>query len=121
MHLKLRLLFRILIGSIIPRDGATDQISWDHKNFLYFLVNETRMNLDAYIFNHLYKSIQSCFKKHTTPVPYGRVLSELFYQCRLVEVIEKTECVQDLKEAKGSILFVAILVHMNLKKGLGPP
>lgn len=34
-----RLLFRILIGYMILKEGSTYQISWDHKHFIWFLVN----------------------------------------------------------------------------------
>lgn len=34
MHNVYRLLFRILIGCLIPREGSSDHISWDHGHFI---------------------------------------------------------------------------------------
>ncbi|MCI29367.1 hypothetical protein A2U01_0050576, partial [Trifolium medium] len=54
-----RLLARIKFGSFFPREGGTDRLSWDHRHFIYFLTVGKKMNLAAYIFNHLCKSIRS--------------------------------------------------------------
>ncbi|MCI64005.1 hypothetical protein A2U01_0085262, partial [Trifolium medium] len=48
-----------MFGSFCPREGGADQLSWDHRHFIYFLSVGRKMNLAAYIFNHLCKSIRS--------------------------------------------------------------
>lgn len=40
MKKEFRLLFKILIGCLIPRKGNTDKTSWDHKHFILYLKNE---------------------------------------------------------------------------------
>ncbi|MCI45893.1 hypothetical protein A2U01_0067132, partial [Trifolium medium] len=50
MREEQRLLVKIMFSSIFPRRGGTDQISWDHKHFIYFLTVGRRINLAAYIF-----------------------------------------------------------------------
>lgn len=55
---EFKLLFKILINCLIPREGSTYQISWDHKHFIFYLKNEDKINLSAYIFNHLCEAIK---------------------------------------------------------------
>ncbi|XP_050902864.1 uncharacterized protein LOC127115328 [Lathyrus oleraceus] len=57
MKRESKLVFKILVGCLIPREGSTDQISWDHKYFLFYLKNEDKINLFTYIFNHLCEAI----------------------------------------------------------------
>lgn len=45
MKIENRLLFRILIGCLIPREWSAYQISWDHKHFIWFLINMEKINL----------------------------------------------------------------------------
>lgn len=44
---EFRLLIKILINFLIPREGTTDQISWYHKHFIFYLKNEDKINLPA--------------------------------------------------------------------------
>ncbi|MCH90105.1 hypothetical protein A2U01_0011012, partial [Trifolium medium] len=86
-----RLLARIMFGSFFPREGWTDQLSWDHRHFIYFLTVGRKKNLAAYIFNHLCKTIRSAQNpaKKTPHIAYPRLLSEFFYQCALIDRIER--------------------------------
>lgn len=47
MHNNYIILFRIIIHCLIPREGSIDQISWDHKQIILFLVNDQKVNLAA--------------------------------------------------------------------------
>ncbi|MCI00252.1 cullin-like protein, partial [Trifolium medium] len=38
MNNECRVLFKILLSSILPRTGGVDTISWEHKHFIYFLL-----------------------------------------------------------------------------------
>jgi hypothetical protein len=53
MHIDFRLLFKILTSSVVPRVGSSDQISWDLKHLLLFLVQGVQLNLPAYLFHFL--------------------------------------------------------------------
>ncbi|MCI52270.1 hypothetical protein A2U01_0073514, partial [Trifolium medium] len=48
-----------MFGSFFPRAGGTYQLSWDHRHFIYFLSTGRKMNLAAYIFHHMCKSIMT--------------------------------------------------------------
>lgn len=79
MKTNFKLLFKILIGCLIPREGSIDQISWDHKHFIFLLVNEDKINLPTYILNHLCEAIKESKKRNKKNVLYARLLSELFH------------------------------------------
>lgn len=63
MKTTYKLMFKILIGCLIPREGSTDQILWDHRHFIWYLVNKESINLLGYIFPHLCEAIKD-IKKH---------------------------------------------------------
>lgn len=74
------ILFRISIGCLIPREGSIDQISWDHKHFIWFLVvNQYTINLPTYIFSHLCEAIRETNINHKKSIPHARLLSKLFH------------------------------------------
>lgn len=62
MKRNIKLMFKILIICIIPREGSTYQTSWDHKHFIFYLVKEDKINLLAYIFHNLYEAIRDITK-----------------------------------------------------------
>ncbi|MCI00907.1 hypothetical protein A2U01_0021931, partial [Trifolium medium] len=103
---KYVVLFKIFISSIMSRRGGTDTISWEHKNFLYFLLKGTKINLLDLIFETLCKAIRDGnFKRYTT-IAYPRLLSELFFQTNLVT------------EERAPMLDAGFLTRMSIKKTL---
>lgn len=116
MHNAYKLLFRIIIGCLIPREGCSNQISWDHKHFIWFLVNHERLDLDAYIFNNLCDAIKGRQKYNKKIVPYARLLSELFHQSRFIHALKKVSATRDLEETYGNILSTVVLRKMNIIK-----
>lgn len=63
MKTTYKILFNILIGCLTPREGSTNQISWDHRHFIWYLENKENTNLHGYIFHHLCESMKDS-KKH---------------------------------------------------------
>lgn len=115
LHLPFRLLFKIIITCLIPEEGSSYQISWDHKYFLWFLINKQPLNLSAYISHHLYESIKDSLK-HKKSVPYARLFSKIFYQCRLIDMLKKLNVSQDLKICYGNILSSGVLRNMQIRR-----
>ncbi|MCH86176.1 cullin-like protein [Trifolium medium] len=113
-----RLLARIMLGSFFPREGGTDQLSWDHRHFIYFLTVGTRMNLPAYIFHHLCKSIRSAQHptKLTPQIAYPRLLSDLFYQCAVTDRIARTQQMDLLEEVRALFIDGSVFVMLGLIK-----
>ncbi|MCH88343.1 hypothetical protein A2U01_0009227, partial [Trifolium medium] len=101
-----RLLARIMFGSFFPRKGGTDQLSWDHRHFIYFLTTGRKMNLAAYIFHHMYKSTRIAHNptKLTPQVAYPRLLSEIFYQCAVIKRIQEAKAHDLLEEQRASFI-----------------
>ncbi|MCI20620.1 hypothetical protein A2U01_0041782 [Trifolium medium] len=58
MNDNCRVLFKILISSILPREGGVDTISWEHKHLLYFLLSGHKINLAECLFEHLCGAIK---------------------------------------------------------------
>ncbi|MCH86906.1 hypothetical protein A2U01_0007767, partial [Trifolium medium] len=103
-----KVLFKILLSSIFPRTGGTDTISWEHMHFLYFLQKNKKINLAECLFEHLCGAISDGFVKRFTTVAHPRLLSELFYQCRLVQVLKKVYPALT-KEKRAKILDASFL------------
>lgn len=116
MKTPYKLLFKILIGCMVLREGSSDKISQDHKYFTQFLVIHERLNLIAYTFNHLYDAIKESQKNNKKSVPYARLLYELFHQSRLIDALKKVSATQDLEEIHGNIFSATIFGNMNINK-----
>ncbi|MCI06047.1 hypothetical protein A2U01_0027102, partial [Trifolium medium] len=82
-------LFKILISNLIPRSGGTDTISWEHLHLLYFLKSGKKINLVDLLFEYLYQAVRDSNIKNITTLVYPRLLSELFFQTKLVKVLKK--------------------------------
>ncbi|MCH92626.1 hypothetical protein A2U01_0013566, partial [Trifolium medium] len=59
MFEKYIMIFKILLTSFFPRESSPDQISWEHKNFIYFLFKRTKINLASCLFDHLCDAIRA--------------------------------------------------------------
>ncbi|MCI27924.1 hypothetical protein A2U01_0049124, partial [Trifolium medium] len=67
MNDECRVLFKILLSSILPRTGGLDTISWEHMHFIYFLLKGKKINLAECLFDHLCSAIrEGNFKRMTT-------------------------------------------------------
>ncbi|MCH85831.1 hypothetical protein A2U01_0006683, partial [Trifolium medium] len=75
-----------------------------------------KMNLAAYIFNHLCKSIRSAQNplKLTPQIAYPRLLSEVFYQCAVTDRIERARTLDLLEEQRAFFINGSTLVNMKL-------
>ncbi|WJX91668.1 hypothetical protein P8452_73407 [Trifolium repens] len=112
MYIDFRLLFKILTSSVVPRVGSSDQISWDLKHLLLFLVQGVQLNLPAYMFHFLYGYIKNTQEKQTALVAFPRLLSELFYQSGLVERPKEIGERQVIHEIRSKFFTAEVLVNM---------
>lgn len=111
-----RILFKISISYLIPSERSINQISWDHKHFIFNLKNEDKINLSTYIFNHLCEAIKDGTKLHKRNVSYARLLSEFFFQVHLIGAFKNLSNNGDLEEIYGNVLSASILANMQLMK-----
>ncbi|KAK2389217.1 hypothetical protein QL285_062826 [Trifolium repens] len=79
-----KVIYRILINSIISKLGGTDQISTIQKLFTFHVGKGNFLDIGKLIFIHLADSIAA-----SKPIiRHGRLLSHMFAQCGLLDVIK---------------------------------
>ncbi|KAK2409853.1 hypothetical protein QL285_045253 [Trifolium repens] len=79
-----KVIYRILINSIITKLGGTDQISTIQKLFTFHVGKGNFVDIGKLIFNHLAESITA-----SKPIiRHGRLLSHMFAQCGLMDAIK---------------------------------
>ena len=91
-----RILQKLVLECFLQRGGGTVTMSLDHSVFLYFLITFEKVNLPRYKFNHMIWALKdSQGKKMRRQVPYGRMLLEIFYQSKLLNVLNTNGVVSD--------------------------
>ncbi|KAK2415967.1 hypothetical protein QL285_038404 [Trifolium repens] len=78
-----KIIYRILIDSVLPKLGGTDQISSVQKLFTYNVAKGNIVDIGRLIFDHLCLSIISS----KAIVRHSRLLSHMFAQCGLLDAI----------------------------------
>src|SRR4030066_399812 len=113
-----RIIYKIVLGCLLPRESSADQMSWDHKHFMTFLLSKYPIDLPAYIFQHLCYSINETKKHQKMNVPYARLISEFLYQGKLIQKLAELGLAsdQELGTTYGKVLNGSILFNMKLKK-----
>lgn len=57
-------------------------------------------------------------KEQKKVIPYGRLLSDLFYQIRLIQVLEDTQSKEDLGITNGKAFDSQTLVKMGVRSNV---
>ncbi|KAK2403651.1 hypothetical protein QL285_053067 [Trifolium repens] len=78
-----KIIYRILINSIITKIGSTDQISSVQKLFTYHVGKGNFVDIGKLIFIHLADSITN----KQPIIRHGRLLSHMFAQCGLLDAL----------------------------------
>ncbi|KAK2410071.1 hypothetical protein QL285_045461 [Trifolium repens] len=78
-----KIIYRILIDSVLPKLGGTDQISKVQKLFTFHVAKGNVVDIGRLIFDHLCLSIISS----KAIVRHSRLLSHMFAQCGLLDAI----------------------------------
>ncbi|KAK2427390.1 hypothetical protein QL285_025973 [Trifolium repens] len=78
-----KIIYRILIDSVLPKLGGTDQISSLQKLFTFNVAKGSFLDVGKLIFDHLCVSIISS----KAIVRHSRLLSHMFAQCGLLDAI----------------------------------
>jgi hypothetical protein len=81
--------FKVMLASIFTRNGGTDTISWPHRHFISFVLKKVKINLAACLFDHLCSSITEGHNKERATTHHPRLISELFRQTKLIEILKK--------------------------------
>ncbi|KAK2428425.1 hypothetical protein QL285_026947 [Trifolium repens] len=78
-----KVIYKILIDSVLPKLGGSDQISNVQKLFTYHIARGNFLDVGKLIFDHLCLAIVSS----TSIVRHSRLLSHMFAQCGLLDAI----------------------------------
>jgi len=90
-----RMLLKFMTECFFQKGGGSDQPSVDHKLVLYFLASFNKINLPKYLMDHLCWAINEGIKGKRKQIPYGRLLSEIFTQGKLLEIFKRNNLVSD--------------------------
>ena len=81
--------FKLIVSNFLPRGENQDILRYDDQAFIYLLMNDIRVNLPQSIFNCLWKSISESRNQVKSYIPYGRVLSEIFFKEGIVDILKE--------------------------------
>ncbi|PNX88526.1 hypothetical protein L195_g044632 [Trifolium pratense] len=109
-----RVLFKIIISSICPRLGGTDTISWPHRHPIYFLLTQRKVNLGDYLFERVCEAIFLSKSQRRTSIVHPRLLSDLFFQCRIVKLVKKYHPELVENQVTPEVLSANFLSKMHL-------
>ena len=117
-----RMLLKFITYWFFQKGGGSDQPSLDHKLVLYFLASYQKINLPRYLMHHLCWAIKEGIKGKRKQVPCGRLLSEIFSQGKLLEILRKSKLASDriLGTATGKIINGKTLQNMKIIRKFSP-
>jgi len=70
--------------------------------FLHFFMTKEKANVPKYIFRHMIKTLRESQTINRCWVPYGRLLSEIFYQGGILDAIRTSKVVDDKQLGTGT-------------------
>ncbi|AES70076.1 hypothetical protein MtrunA17_Chr3g0096291 [Medicago truncatula] len=116
------MLLKILSDCIFQKGGGTDYPSLDHKVVLYCLATFDRINLPKYILHHMCWEIRESQRIGRRQIPFGRLLSEIFVQGKLLKYLRETGVSSDdeLGNVTGKIINGKTLYSMSIIEKFNP-
>jgi len=111
------MILKLMIYCFLQKCGGTDTVSVEQRVFLYYLIMFEKVNLTRYIFNHMLWALsESQGKNRRRQIPYGRLLSEIFYQGGLLEVLKNSGVVSndELGTMTGKIINGKALRYIQI-------
>jgi len=118
LDMKTKVLLKIQNENLLPKGSGGDKPSLDHQVFLHLFLTKEKANVLKFIFTHLMKNLKDSQTIHRNFVPYGRLLSEIFYQGGILNSLKEVNYFTDaqLSTVTGRIINGATLVAMKLIK-----
>jgi hypothetical protein len=95
MEIHNRMLVKFSNDCFFQRAGGSDQPNNQQKLAIYFMAIFDKINFPRYVMDHLCWAINEGTVKGRKQVPYGRLLSEIFYQGRVLDFLKKTRGASD--------------------------
>jgi len=116
------MLLKFMTECFFQKGGGSDQPSIDHKLVLYFLASFNKINLPRYIMHHLCWAIKEGIRSKRKQIPCGRLLSEIFTQGKILEILRRNNLASDqvLRTKTGKMINGKTLQNMKIIKKLSP-
>jgi len=117
-----RMLMKFMTDCFFQKGGGSDQPSVDHKLVLYFLSAFDKINLPKYLMHHLCWAIKEGIRGKRKQIPYGRLLSEIFTEGKLLETLRRNQLASDktLRTIIRKIINGKTLHNMKIIKKFSP-
>jgi len=74
MSMEKKMLLKIQNENLLPKVGASDQPSLEHRIFLHFFIKKEKANVPKYIFKHMIQQLKESQENKRCWVPYGRLI-----------------------------------------------
>jgi hypothetical protein len=88
MQKEQKVLQKMIQECFLPKGGGIDQL-------LHFLVKFEKANLPRNIFHHMLWALRESQENNRRSIPYGRLLSEIFYQGGILKALKVSGVVSD--------------------------
>ena len=95
MEIHNRMLVKFSNDCFFQRAGGSDQPNNQQKLAIYFMAILEKINFPRYVMDHLCWAINESITRGRKQVPYGRLLSEIFHQGRVLEFLKRTRSASD--------------------------
>jgi hypothetical protein len=95
MEIHHRMLVKFCTDCFFLRAGGSDQPNHQQKLAIYFMAMLEKINFPRYVMDYLCWAINEGTVKGRKQVPCGRLLSEIFYQGRVLDFLKKTRDASD--------------------------
>jgi len=117
-----RMLLKFMTECFFQKGGGSDEPSNDHKLVLYFLASFNKINLPRYIMHHLCWAIKEGIRSKRKQIPCGRLLSEIFTQGKILEILKNNNLASDqiLRTKTGKMINGKTLQNMKIIKKFSP-
>ena len=89
---------------------------------LYVLASFNKINLPRYIMHHLCWAIKEGIRSKRKQIPCGRLLSEIFSQGKILEILRRNNLASDqvLRTKTGKMINGKMLQNMKIIKKFSP-
>jgi len=116
------MLLKFMTECFFQKGGGSDQPSIDHKLVLYFLAAYNKINLPKYLMHHLCWAINEGIRGKRKQIPCGRLLSEIFTQGKLLEILRRNNLASDqaFRTKTGKMINGKTLQNMKIIKKFSP-
>lgn len=110
-----KMLLKIQNEDLLPC-GSSEKPNLAQKVFLQLFIKQEKVNVPKYMFKYFIECLKKSQLQNSPWVPYGRLLSEIFYQGGVLDKLSNVEAFTDkmIDTKTGKFINAHTLLHMNL-------